>query len=45
MKEEVMKKVLSLLQVIILFAVVSLGYADEKPIPKPGVLNEEAVMT
>ena len=40
-----MKKVLSLLQVLILFAVVSLGYADEKPIPKPGVLNEEAVMT
>jgi len=40
-----MKKVLSLLQVLFLVTIASLGYADEKPIPKPGVLNEEAVMT
>lgn len=37
-----MKKVLSLL---FLVGVASLAYADEKPLPKPGILNEEAVMT
>jgi len=40
-----MKKVLLLLQVLILISISSPAYADEKPLPKPGILNEEAVMT
>jgi hypothetical protein len=40
-----MKKVLALLQVLFLVTITSLAYADEKPLDKPGVLNEEAVMT
>jgi len=44
-KEEVMNKVLSLLLVPCLVAVASLAFADEKPLAKPGILNEEAVMT
>jgi hypothetical protein len=43
-KEEVMKNVLSLLQVLFLVTVASLASA-EQTLPKPGVLNEEAVMT
>jgi len=39
-----MKKVFSLLQVLFLFVVASWAYAEE-PIAKPGVLDEEAVMT
>jgi hypothetical protein len=44
-KEEVMKKVLSLLLVPCIVAVASLAFADEKPLDKPGILNEEAVIT
>jgi uncharacterized 2Fe-2S/4Fe-4S cluster protein (DUF4445 family) len=40
-----MKKVLSLLLVPCLVAVASMAFADEKPLDKPGILNEEAVMT
>jgi hypothetical protein len=40
-----MKKVLTLLQVLLLVTIASLVYADETPLAKPGVLNEEAVMT
>ena len=40
-----MKRVLTLLQVLFLVTIASMVYADEKPLAKPGVLNEEAVMT
>jgi len=40
-----MKKVFLLLQVLFLVTTASLACADEKPLDKPGVLNEEAVMT
>lgn len=42
---EIMKKVFSLLQVLFLVVFASMAYAADKPIDKPGVLNEEAVMT
>lgn len=40
-----MKKVSLLLQVLLLVTIASLAYADEKPLAKPGILNEEEVMT
>lgn len=40
-----MKNMLTLLQVLLLVAVTSMVCAAEQPIAKPGVLNEEAVMT
>jgi len=40
-----MKKVSALLQVLFLVTIATLVYADEKPLPKPDILNEEAVMT
>lgn len=40
-----MKKILTVFQVLLLVAIASLAYADEKPLAKPGILNEEEVMT
>jgi len=40
-----MKKVLTLLQVLFFITVASTVYADEKPLAKPGILNEETIMT
>jgi hypothetical protein len=40
-----MKKVFLLLQALFLVTFASLVYADEKPLDKPGILNEETVMT
>jgi len=40
-----MKKISLLFNVLFLFAVTSFGYSAEQPLAKPGVLNEETVMT
>ncbi len=40
-----MKKAMSLALVLILVAAASLVYANETPLPKPGILNEESVAT
>jgi len=40
-----MKKVSALLQVLFLLVLASLVFADEIPLPKPGILNEETIST
>jgi hypothetical protein len=40
-----MKKVFSLLQILVLVTIGTLAYAAEQPLVKPDVLDEEAVMT
>lgn len=40
-----MKKILVFVQVIFIFTLASLVFANEKPLPKPGILNEETIST
>ncbi len=40
-----MKKILVFVQVIFIFTFASLVFANEKPLPKPGILNEETIST
>jgi hypothetical protein len=43
--EEIMKKIVLFLAALVLLTIASAVYADEKPLPKPDILNKETVTT